>query len=127
MPFGLKVAPSTYSRFIAAALSSIAGGNISVYLDDVLLASDSDGEHLERLRQLLQAYREAGLLINPSKTNLFWESIEFLGHRLDSQGIHAADTLIDVITKWPLPRTYMYISVDSMGKEESCKAGVWIF
>ena len=105
MPFGLKVAPSTYSRFIAAALSSIAGGDISVYLDDVLLASDSDEEHLERLRQLLQAHREAGLLINPSKTNLFRESIEFLGHRLDSQGIHAADTLIDVITKWPLPRT----------------------
>ena len=64
MPFGLKVASSTYSKFIAAALSSITGGDISVYLNDVLLTSDSDEDHLERLRQLLKAHREL-------KTKLF--------------------------------------------------------
>ena len=80
LPFGLKVSPQIYSRFIAAALKGLANGNISVYLDDVLLGSNDAKEHLEKLIQLLEAHRKAGLLLKPSKCKLFREKIEFLGH-----------------------------------------------
>ena len=71
LPFGLKLSPAVYSRFVASALQGLANGNISVYLDDVLLATNFAREHLEKLEQLLDAHIKVGLLLKPSKYKLF--------------------------------------------------------
>ena len=105
LPFGLKVSPQIYSRFIAAALKGLANGNISVYLDDVLLGSNDAKEHLERLIQLLEAHRKAGLLLKPSKCKLFREKIEFLGHELSKDGIATSPAHTSVICAWNRPVT----------------------
>ena len=105
LPFGLKVSPQIYSRFIAAALKGLANGNISVYLDDVLLGSNDAKEHLEKLIQLLEAHRKAGLLLKPSKCKLFREKIEFLGHELSKDGISTSPAHTSVICAWSRPVT----------------------
>ena len=105
LPSGLKVSPQIYSRFIAAALKGLANGNISVYLDDVLLGSNDAKEHLEKLIQLLEAHRKAGLLLKPSKCKLFREKIEFLGHELSKDGISTSPAHTNVICAWSRPVT----------------------
>ena len=105
LPFGLKVSPSVYSRFIAHALRRVARGDLAIYLDDVLLASDNIDEHFDRLNALFKAHIEAGLLLKPSKTNLFEAEVEFLGHILSKRGIETSPHHVKVITDWGLPRT----------------------
>ena len=105
LPFGLKVSPSLYSRFIQNALRKVAGSDLAVYLDDVLLASNDVNEHFERLEQLFEAHIEAGLLLKPSKTKLFKEEIEFLGHIISNRGIETSPTHVAAIVNWKPPNT----------------------
>ena len=93
LPFGLKVSPSLYSRFIHNALRKIAGSDLAIYLDDILLASDNIDEHFDRLEQLFDAHIEAGLLLKPSKTKLFKGEIEFLGHIISHRGIETSPSM----------------------------------
>ncbi|XP_036322104.1 uncharacterized protein LOC118736110 [Rhagoletis pomonella] len=57
------------------------------YLDDVLIASTSEAEHVEHLEQLFRRCRERGLVINEEKCQLGQSEVEFLGHLVSSKGI----------------------------------------
>ena len=103
LPFGLKISPAVYSRFVARALQGLATGNISIYLDDVLLATHTAREHLEKLEQLLDAHIKAGLLLKPSKCKLFKRRIEFLGHLVSKDGIETSPAHTEAIVNWNRP------------------------
>ena len=51
-----------------------------VYLDDIIIFSDTKEEHLKRLEAVFQKLSAAGLKLKPSKCFLFREEIEYLGH-----------------------------------------------
>ena len=105
MPFGISTAPAVYSRFIAAALNRLGTRGINVYLDDVLLYSMTLTEHLERMREVFEAHRTAGVKLKPSKTFLFQSKVAYLGHMLSSDGISMIDSYMDRIKEWPVPTT----------------------
>ena len=103
MPFGISTAPAIYSRFIAAALNKLGTRGINCYLDDVLVYSMSLTEHVDRMYQVLQAHREAGVKLKPAKTSLFQEKVEYLGHMLSAEGIGMIDRYVERIKEWPVP------------------------
>ena len=103
MPFGLSVSPAVYSRFIAVALNKLGTKSINTYLDDVLIFSNSLHQHVDRLRDTFEAHREAGVKLKPSKTLLFRERVEYLGHMLSQEGISMVDSYVDRIMEWPIP------------------------
>ena len=103
LPFGLKQAPSIYSRFVAYAMQKVAKQDLANYLDDTLLGSHSGEEHLARLREVFQAHREAGLLLKPSKTFLFQTEVRFLGHILSEKGISMDPEYCEKLVEWPKP------------------------
>src|ERR1700721_2899463 len=75
-----------------------------IYLDDIVRWSDTIEEHVDHLRQVLDALRKASLYCNPKKCKLFQFEIEFLGHLVSVKGIEAQSSKVDKILNWPVPR-----------------------
>ena len=74
MPFGLTNAPSTFQRLMSMVLAGLSWVTCLVYLDDIIIFSRTVEEHLQRLTEVLQRLKEAGLKIKPSKCHLLCKS-----------------------------------------------------
>lgn len=103
MPMGLRNAPLIHQRRVNHALRADIGDFCHVYIDDIVIWSDSIDEHKVHVRKILSALQLAGLYCNLKKTNLFQKEIHFLGHTINEKGIFADDRKIDRIVNWPTP------------------------
>jgi hypothetical protein len=103
MPFGLCNAAATFQRLMDVILAGISYEICLVYIDDVIVFSDSLEQHLERLRTVLGRIRNAGLKLKPAKSFLMQKSVGFLGHLVTTQGICAHPEKTAAVTEWPTP------------------------
>ncbi|KAF7785204.1 hypothetical protein Agabi119p4_1369 [Agaricus bisporus var. burnettii] len=103
MPMGLRNAPSIHQRRVNCALQAYIGKFCHIYLDDIVIWSDSIDEHCLHVHKILSALQHAGLYCNLKKTKLFQHEINFLGHTINSRGIFADDRKIERIMNWPVP------------------------
>ena len=109
MPFGLCNAPATFQRLTTNYLAELNYLTCLVYLDDVIIYSSTQEEHIECLRAVLEHFRLHGLKIKPSKCKFFKEKIEYLGHSVSSKGMWPSRDNLKAITKYPKPTTYTTI------------------
>ena len=80
-----------------------------VYLDDIIIYSSTQEEHIEGLQAVLECFRLHGLKLKPWKCEFFKEKIESLGQSVSSKGVwHSRDNL-KAITKYPEPMMYTAI------------------
>jgi hypothetical protein len=79
MPFGLVNAAAVYQRAIDKALGKLKGTEAHVYMDDVLVPSESIEEGLQRLENVLHALANAGFSLNYRKCTFLAEETEYLG------------------------------------------------
>jgi len=105
MPMGLKNAPANHQRRVTAALRSLIGKICHIYLDDIVIWSNSLAEHEKNVCTVLEALRAARLYVNPDKTHLFCTEIDFLGHHISARGIEADNKEVDQILNWPQPKS----------------------
>jgi hypothetical protein len=103
MPFGLRNAAQTFQRFIDSVLRGLPF--VFGYIDDILVASANEAEHLKHLETLFERLQEYGLVINPSKCLFGQRSLEFLGHVIDSNGCKPLPSEVDAIRQFPVPQT----------------------
>ena len=83
MPFGLTSVGAVYSRFVPQVLDEeVAPEDVDAYLDDVVVSTQEEEQHLGQLREVLQRNIETGIKLFPTKTILFEQEVEFLGHRV---------------------------------------------
>ena len=101
MPFGLTNAPSTFQRLMSMVLAGLSWVTCLVYLDDIIIFSRTVEEHLQRLTEVLQRLKEAGLKIKPSKCHLLCKSVRYLGYVVSEKGI-AADASVSKTGLRPL-------------------------
>lgn len=80
LPFGLKNAPSIFQRCVDDILRNYIGKFVHVYIDDVLIYSSSHDEHMEHIRIVINALRQANMKISYEKSHFFKDSTEYLGH-----------------------------------------------
>ena len=80
MPFGLSSAPMSFSRIMRKLLDNAAG--LENYLDDVLAYSKTWPEHMETLKYFFSRVRETNLALRPSKCQIGYGTLDFLGHRV---------------------------------------------
>ncbi len=85
------------------ALWEFIGKICHVYLDDIIIWSNSLAEHIKNVNIILSALRKARVYINAKKTVLFSTSVDFLGHRVSLAGIEVCDKKADKILDWPIP------------------------
>jgi len=102
---GLCNAPATFMRVMNDALRPYLDKFVLVYLDDILIFSETQEEHLEHVRLVLETLRKEKLYAAPSKCEFGRTTIKFLGHTLTPHGITPEDTKMDLIKNWPKPTT----------------------
>ncbi|KAG8230003.1 hypothetical protein J437_LFUL008444 [Ladona fulva] len=73
-------------------------------LDDIIITGPTRQEHLQNLRQVLKRLKQAWLLLKLAKCRFMQKSVNYLGHRIDQQGIHQTEEKVEAIKKTPTPR-----------------------
>ena len=87
MPFGLCNVPATFQRLMERVLRGLQWRSCVLYLDDVVVFGKDFQEHLDRVKEVFQCLREAGLKLKPKKCQWFKLSVSFLRHVVDCYGI----------------------------------------
>ena len=105
MPFGLNNSGSTFQRTMELALQGLQWETCLIYIDDIIIFSSNFDEHMERVEQVLQRMREAGLKLKPEKCQMLQEEVTFLGHVVSEKGVQPNPTNVAKIMEWPVPKT----------------------
>ena len=87
---------------MTAALRQHLGKICHIYLDDIIIWSQTAEEHIKNVCTILQALKDACMYCNPKKLKLFCTEILFLGHRISEQGIEANKSKTEKIMSWPV-------------------------
>ena len=103
MPFGLTNAPATFQRLMETGLGDLNLHWCIIYLDDIVIFSKDLASHLKRLKAVFQKLEEVGLKLKPSKCELFWRQLPYLGHVISAEGVATDEGKIGVIKNWPTP------------------------
>ena len=104
MPFGLKNAGATYQRLINRMFSPQIGRNVQVYVDDMLVKSRMEEDHLEDLRETFDTLRSYNMKLNPRKCTFGMTAEKFIGFMVSQRGIEANPDKIRAIIEMTLPR-----------------------
>ena len=105
MPFGLSNAPATFQRLMNHIFQDRLENDILVYLDDIIVFSETYEEHLASLNLALERLRKAGLKCQPRKCQLFRRKLVYLGHTVSTEGIAPEAHKLEVLRQWPFPKT----------------------
>ena len=87
MPFGLTNAPATFQRLMESCLGDLHLNWCIIYLDDIIVFSETSQEHIRRLRGVFQKLASAGLKLKPNKCEFFKKKITYLEHVVSEEGI----------------------------------------
>ena len=79
MPFGLKNARVTYQRLMNKMFAHQIGRNVQVYVDDMLMKSVCENDHLNDLQEKFDTFRSYNMKLNPSKCVFGVTTGKFLG------------------------------------------------
>lgn len=105
MPFGIKNAPATLARLMDRVLGFDLEPNVFVYLDDIIVVSDTFEEHLNLLQQIGHRFSNAGLTISLEKSVFCLKSVKFCGFIVNEHGRQPNMEKIDPIINYPIPKT----------------------
>ena len=104
VPFGLVQAPAYFQALINKVLKGLHKFVVT-YLDDIIIFSKTEKEHLEHLRIILQRLKEAGLKLKSSKCDFMKKQIQYLGHLISSNGIQPLPKKLESIKNMPAPQS----------------------
>ena len=104
MPFGIAAAPATFQKLMNMILGKLLWKTAIVYLDDILIFSTNQDEHLCHVSEVLNKIKEAGLKINPEKCQFLKKETKFLGHIINREGIKVDNVKIEAIKNFQRPR-----------------------
>jgi len=104
MPFGLKNAPAIFQSFINSVLRPFLEKSVILYLDDILIYSNSLDDHHQTVREVLKKLIDNNLYAKLSKCEFDKEEVEFLGHIISGSGVSTDPKKIKSIKEWPIPK-----------------------
>ena len=102
VPFGLAQAPAYFQLLMNKVLDGLHFA--MTYLDDFIIFSSNELEHLEHLEEVFCRLREADLRMKRSKCDFFKSEIHYLGHLISAEGIRPLPNKLDCIRNMPAPK-----------------------
>ncbi|GJW67597.1 putative reverse transcriptase domain-containing protein [Tanacetum coccineum] len=105
MPFGLTNAPAIFMDLMNRVCKPYLDKFIIVFIYDILIYSKSKEEHKEHLKIILELLKKEELYAKFSKYDFWLSKVQFLGHVIDSEGIHVDPAKIESIKDWASPKT----------------------
>ena len=103
MPFGLNSSPAAFQAAMNKTLNGLLWNNCVVYIDDILIFTTNFEDHLRVLKLVLQRLIKFNLKANASKCDFGRTQLNYLGHVLNSQGLHVSPKMIATIADWKFP------------------------
>lgn len=103
MPFGLKNAPSTFQKLMTTILRPYLDKFVVVYIDDILVFSESVDDHKQHVFLVFEALLAAGVKLKRSKCSFQVTEVEFCGHRLTPGAVAPVQEKIATMLAWPAP------------------------
>nr|GEU48205.1 hypothetical protein [Tanacetum cinerariifolium] len=105
MPFRLTNALVVFMDLINRVCKPYLDKFMIVFIDDILIYSRNKEEHADHLRIILELLRKEELYAKFSKCDLWISVVQFLGHIIDSQGLHVDSAKIESVKNWAPPTT----------------------
>ncbi len=103
MPFGLRNASQTFQRFVVCVLRG--RDFCCAHVDDILIASKTKEEHIQRLEEVFRRLDEHGLVVILDKCCFGRAEVSFLGHIVNAQGVRHLQAKVKAVTDFPQPCT----------------------
>ncbi|GJX41644.1 reverse transcriptase domain-containing protein [Tanacetum coccineum] len=105
MPFGLTNAPAVFMDLMNRVCRPYLDKFVIMFIDDILIYSKTKEEHDAHLRQILELLKKEKLYAKFLKCDFWLSKVQFLGHVIDSEGIHVDPAKIESIKDWESPKT----------------------
>lgn len=104
LPMGLCNAPGTFMRLMNDTFRDLLDKCVLVFLDDILIFSRTEEEHVAAVKEVLERLRKNKLYAKLSKCEFFRQDVEFLGHRIGTAGLSVSQDKVQAVRDWPQPR-----------------------
>ncbi|MBW0574302.1 hypothetical protein O181_114017 [Austropuccinia psidii MF-1] len=104
MPFGLTNAPASFQNLVNDIFQDLLDFYVVVYLDDIMVLSKSEEEHVTHVSTVVSRLRANNLFAKASKCLFHVSSVEYLGYVVSSEGLKMDKAKVQQILNWPLPR-----------------------
>ena len=109
MPYGLCNTPAMFQCLMQNCLGELNLRYTLIYLDDVIVYSKTEEEHLMCLCAILERFMEHGLKLKPSKCNFFHTEISYLGHKVSAARMEPGTEGLKGIAEITPPTTYTQV------------------
>ena len=104
MPFGLSNAPATFQRYINNVLQEYIDRGIVVYIDDIIIYTETLEEHIKLVRWVLERLAEKHLCVNLEKSEFHIPEVMFCGYVVGQTEVKMAENKVKEILEWSTPR-----------------------
>ena len=101
LPFGVASAPAIFQRTMDQLINGLRG--VRCYMDDSNITGKSTEEHLNHLSRVLEQLQDKGFRLKKDKCHFLQSSVEYLGHVIDTNGLHTTPTKQHAITEARAP------------------------
>ncbi|GKB99059.1 putative reverse transcriptase domain-containing protein, partial [Tanacetum coccineum] len=125
MPFGLTNTPAVFMDLMNRVCKPYLDRFVIVFINDILIYSKSRKEHEGHLKLILRLLKKEELYAKFSKCEFWLSKVQFLGHVIDSEGIHVDPAKIESIKDWASPKTPTKIQAAfHLFKQKLCSAPI---
>lgn len=104
MPFGLTNSPCTFQRLMDRLLGPELEPNVFVYLDDIIVVTETFEKHLEVLQEIFSRLKKANLTLAREKCKFCRPELKYLGYVVNAKGVHVDPEKVQAILDIPSPR-----------------------
>ena len=101
MPFGLTNAPAAFMDLMNRVFKPYLDRFVIAFIDDILVCSKTQEEHVEHLRMVLQVLKEQKLYAKFKKCEFWLDEVMFLGHIISKDGIFVGPKKVEAMVNWP--------------------------
>ena len=105
LPMGLCNAPGTFMQLMNETFSDMLDKSVLCFLDDILIYSQTEEEHIRQVREVLCRLRDRKLYGKLSKCAFMQREVEFLGHHIGADGLRMSPDKVGAVQQWPRPTT----------------------
>ena len=103
MPMGLSNAPATFQRLMQRTLGHL--GFVGIYLDDIIIFSNSLEEHKQHVEAVLKILKKDGLVANEKKCTFGVSEITFCGFVISNGAVKMEPSKVEAVRSWLPPTT----------------------